>query len=505
MRRKCQLTLPINLEKIIATDDEVFTLEEICEELDFSALERKFRKSIYNPITMFKIIVYAYMCGVYSSREIEKACRRDINFMWLLDDMPVPDHNTIARFRKAIFEETKELFYQLVALLHEKKEIGFTNVFIDGTKIEANANKYTFVWKENTKRYNVQNEEKIADFIIDYNQRYKKNLKKIETVKNHLEKDIEKYDIVLVSGKGKHKTQLQRDYEKVNELLKSREKYAEQFLTFAGRSNYSKTDTDATFMHMKEDHMKNGQLKPGYNIQIAVDSEYIVNTGTFSNRADTLTLIPFLKDTNEKVHKYKEIVADAGYESEENYVFLNKEGQISFIKPLNYEQLKKKQSKYHHSNFQYIVEKDIFICPEGNEMTFEYLKNVKSASGYVSEKKVFKTDQCLNCPNRENCTTAKDGRRNIEYSPLLEKYRKTSLANITSKHGTELRVNRSIQVEGAFGVLKQDYHFRRFLTRGKENVSTEMLLLCFAYDVNKYNHKQRDKRTQTYLFKLDAA
>ena len=504
MSRKCQLTLPINLEKIIATDDEVFTLEEICEELDFSELERKFRKSIYNPITIFKIIVYGYMCGIYSSRGIEKACRRDINFMWLLDDMPVPDHNTIARFRNIIFEETKELFYQLVALLHKKKEISFSNVFIDGTKIEANANKYTFVWKENTKRYNKNNEKKIVDFVADYNNRYKKRLKKIETVKKHLEKNIEKYGVEFVSGKGKHKTQLQRDFEKAKELLEAREKYALQFATFKGRSNFSKTDTDATFMHMKEDHMKNGQLKPGYNIQIAVDSEYIVNTGTFSNRADTLTLIPFVKDTDEKVHKYKEIVADAGYESEENYVFLNKEGQTSFIKPLNYEQLKKKQSKYHHSNFQYIAEKDIFICPEGNEMTFKYLKNVKSASGYISEKRVFKTNQCQNCPNRDKCTTSETG-RSIEYSPLLEKYRKQSLENITSEHGIELRVNRSIQVEGAFGVLKQDYHFRRFLTRGKENVSTEMLLLCFAFNVNKYNHKQRDKRTQTYLFKIEAA
>ena len=95
--------------------------------------------------------------------------------------------------------------------------------------------------------------------------------------------------------------------------------------------------------------------------------------------------------------------------------------------------------------------------------------------------------------------------KDIDTKALLEKYRKQSLENITSEHGIELRVNRSIQVEGAFGVLKQDYHFRRFLTRGKENVSTEMLLLCFAFNVNKYNHKQRDKRTQTYLFKIEAA
>ncbi|MBQ6381867.1 MAG: transposase [Clostridia bacterium] len=137
-------------------------------------------------------------------------------------------------------------------------------------------------------------------------------------------------------------------------------------------------------------------------------------------------------------------------------------------------------------------------------MTFHNLKNTTSASGYISEKRVFKTAQCQNCPNKDKCTTSETG-RSVEYSPLLEKYRKISLENITNEHGIMLRLNRSIQVEGAFGVLKQDYRFRRFLTRGEENVTTEMFLLCFAMNVNKYNHKQRDKRTQTYLFKQEVA
>ena len=127
-------------------------------------------------------------------------------------------------------------------------------------------------------------------------------------------------------------------------------------------------------------------------------------------------------------------------------------------------------------------------------MTFHNLKNTTSANGYISEKRVFKTAQCQNCPNKDKCTTSETG-RSVEYS----------LENITSEHGIMLRLNRSIQVEGAFGVLKQDYRFRRFLTRGEENVTTEMFLLCFALNVNKYNHKQRDKRTQTYLFKQEVA
>lgn len=424
--------------------------------------------------------------------------------MWLLDGMPVPDHNTIARFRKAIVEETQELFYQVIDVLHSKSEISYSNVFIDGTKIEANANRYSFVWKSSTEKYNQNNEEKLAAFLSDYNTRYKRHFKKISTVKKHIEKDIDKYGVVFVSGRGKRKTQLQRDYETLMSLLENRQKYQKQISTFADRNSFSKIDNDATFMRMKEDHMRNGQLKAGYNIQIAVDSEYIVNAGVFSDRTDVNTLIPFLKDTTENVHKYKNIVADAGCESEENYVYLNKQNQSSYIKPQNYEQLKKKQSKYSRYNFNYIPEKDIFVCPEGNEMYPTKTKTSKSATGYKSEKTIYTTDKCSTCPNRAKCTKSKDGRQ-IQRSKIFEEYRQQSLTNITTEKGILLRMNRSIQVEGAFGVLKQDYNFRRFFTRGKDNVTTEIFLLCLAFNINKYNHKQRNKRTQTYLFKKDQA
>ena len=267
------------------------------------------------------MFIYGYICGIFSSRPIETACRRDINFMWLLDGMPVPDHNTIARFKKEAKEEIQELFYQTVAFLHNKDEISYANVFIDGTKIEANANKYSFVWKGIIEKFNRSNEEKIAAFRLDYNTRYKKHFKKISTIKKHIEQDIDEQGVVLVSGKGKHKTQLQRDYEMLLSLLAKRKQYQKDLATFGDRKSFSKTDEDATFMHMKEDHMKNGQLKAGYNVQIAVDSEYIVNVGVFSDRTDVNTLIPFLKSTSKNVFNYQKIVADAGYESEENYVY----------------------------------------------------------------------------------------------------------------------------------------------------------------------------------------
>ena len=251
---------------------------------------------------------------------------------------------------------------------------------------------------------------------------------------------------------------------------------------------------------MKEDHMKNGQLKAGYNVQIGVDSEYIVNMGIFSERSDQLTLIPFLEDTKSKVGKYKEIVADAGYESEENYVYLNKQQQDSYIKPSNYEASKKKiKNKYATQNFIYNTDEDTYLCPENQILKPVEIKKSKSKSGYVSEKTIYSCKECENCPYRTLCTQSQTGRR-IQRATIFTKFRNESLKNITTEKGILLRMNRSIQVEGAFGVLKQDYGFRRFLTRGNENVKIEMLLLCFAFNINKLHKKTIKKRRNTHLF-----
>ena len=235
-------------------------------------------------------------------------------------------------------------------------------------------------------------------------------------------------------------------------------------------------------------------------MQIGVDSEYIVNMGIFSERSDQLTLIPFLEDTKSKVGKYKEIVADAGYESEENYVYLNKQQQDSYIKPSNYEASKKKiKNKYATQNFIYNTDEDTYLCPENQILKPVEIKKSKSKSGYVSEKTIYSCKECENCPYRTLCTQSQTGRR-IQRATIFTKFRNESLKNITTEKGILLRMNRSIQVEGAFGVLKQDYGFRRFLTRGNENVKIEMLLLCFAFNINKLHKKTIKKRRNTHLF-----
>lgn len=506
MSRRNQLVIPLNLEKIVEVSASVRTLDEICESLDYTKLynvyQRKTATGKADPVSLFKVLVYGYMTGRYSSRKIEEACKTDINFMWLLNEAEAPDHNTINRFRKGrVNEAVEDLFSQLVNKLKNMGEIECKNLFVDGTKIEANANRYSFVWRKTVEKNSEKLEVKIKTLLEDLNERYIREISDIYEAFDFLLKQKEKYNIEFVRGKGKRKTQLQRDFEAVKDSKEKLEKYTEYNSLFAGRNSFSKTDTDATFMHMKEDHMRNGQLKPGYNVQIGVDSEYIVNVGLFSERSDQLTLIPFLKDTEEKTGiRHKEIVADAGYESEENYVYLNKHNQDSYIKPSNYETSKKRKKKpYSTDSFNYNAETDTYTCPENHELKPLYIRNSKTKSGYISEKTIYGTCACDNCPNKKICTKSEKG-RTLQRAKLFADFRNKSRENITTPKGIKLRMNRSIQVEGAFGVLKQDYGFRRFLTRGVENVKVEMLLLCFSFNINKLHNKTVKNRRRTYLF-----
>lgn len=160
-----QIVLPINLEIIIPEDDSVKLLYEVTEGLNYSRLYRTYsiigRNPAIEPKTLFRILVYGYMEGIYSSRKLEKACRRDINFKWLLQGQLPPEHNTISRFRSSrISDCIEDLFSQMVLKLKEYNEIKFENLFVDGTKIEANANRYTFVWKKAVDKFEARLQEK---------------------------------------------------------------------------------------------------------------------------------------------------------------------------------------------------------------------------------------------------------------------------------------------------------------------------------------------------------
>ena len=316
---------------------------------------------------------------------------------------------------------------------------------------------------------------------------------------------------MFVSGKGKHKTQEQRDWERLEDLRERWEKYAEALeIMGEDRNSYSKTDPDATFMRMKDDHMRNGQLKPGYNVQIAVNSEYITGIEVFSNRTDYGTLEPFLNQLKKQHRKkYKKVTADAGYESLDNYLYLEENGQLSFIKPQNHDQVKTKKFRSQigrMENMAYDEETDTYTCAMGKTLSLYRESNDKYSKHDVTVSH-YRCEDCFGCPRRSECCKAKDENKpkEIRVRKQYKAKRAISEANITTEEGIYLRICRSIQVEGAFGLLKNDFGFRRFLTRGKRNVRTELFILALGFNLKKLWKKREANRLQTHLSTLNTA
>ena len=521
-----QLKLPLNIETIIPEYDSVRLLSQFVEAMDLTDLYSTYERiNSVSPRTLLKIVLYSYMNGDYSSRSMELNCKRDINFMFLLEGAPVPDHATFARFRSIHFAPcAKRILAEMSNALFDLGEISGETIFIDGTKIEAAANKYTFVWKKAVTKNQTKLLMKLADFVAQCEQIYDLKIVYGNTIKmKHVKKLRKKLyalkqseKVVFVHGIGKRKTPLQKSIETLEDYLSRLKKYNQQIHLCGGRNSYSKTDHDATFMRMKEDAMGNGQLKPAYNLQHGVDAEYITWLTTGPQPTDTTTLIPFLKDAEEHLKfKYKNITADAGYESEENYVFLDANGQHSYIKPANYEISKTR--KYRNDigkieNMEYGAESDIYICRNGKRLTADHVRHSKSKTGYVSEKTIYKCEDCSGCSYKSECikgnhckTPLEERTKTLQVSKIFLKYRQEDLERILSDEGIVYRMNRSIQAEGSFGDLKQDMQFRRYVSRGTSNVLAESILLAMAKNINKLHNKIQKGRTGSHLFPVKSA
>lgn len=521
-----QLKLPLELDAVIPENDSVRLLSQFVEEMDLTDLYSTYERiNTLSPRTLLKIVLYSYMNGDYSSRSMELNCKRDINFMFLLEGQKAPDHATFARFRSIHFAPcSKRILAEVSNLLFDMGEISGETIFIDGTKIEANANKYTFVWKKAVTKNQAKLLIKIADFVAECEQLYDikivyKDVVKIKHVKK-LRKKLyalkESEGITFVHGIGKRKTPLQKSIETLEEYLAKLKDYTKKIHICGNRNSCSKTDNDATFMRLKEDAMGNGQLKPAFNLQHGVDSEYVTWLTIGPQPTDTTTLIPFLKDAQQHLKfKYKNVTADAGYESEENYLFLEKNGQVAFIKPANYEISKTRKYKNDIGkidNMNYDEESDTYVCKNNKRLIVDYIKKGKSKTGYISEKTVYKCENCCECPYKSecikgnNCNTPLEDRTKTLYvaKTFIEK-RKEDLERIISDEGTLYRMNRSIQAEGSFGDIKQDMKFRRYLSRGTANVLAESTLLAIARNINKLHNKIQNGRTGTHLFPLKSA
>jgi transposase len=477
-------------------NDPVRVVDHIIESLDLTTLLSQYSKvgnSAYHPRLMLKMLIYAYLRNIYSSRRIEEFGGNDIRFLWL-NGMSCPDHNTINRFRSGRLKGVlKEVFASIVKFLVQEGLVSLETAYTDGTKIEANANRYTFVWgKSITTRIG-----KIAEQINelwDYAESVTKQELRDTTPMTYQEVTPEKVEqaVAMIESALEGVDTDKKVREKLKRVKKAwpeqLHRYEQQGAILGERNSYSKTDPDATFMRMKEDYMKNGQLKPGYNLQISTHDQYILNYSLHQTTADTTTYASHMDAFNQLYGQYPKIsVADAGYGSEENYLYAQDKAMDTYIK-YNYfhkEQAKQwKNDPFKSSNLYYNPDKDCLYCPMGQEMKKVYETKSKTATGFVQTTSVYQAQRCQGCPLRGLCHQSK-GNRKIQLNHRLRKLKERERDKLMSEEGLKHRSKRPCDVEAVFGNLKNNKGFKRFMLRGMEKVEIEVGLLAIAHNIAK--------------------
>ena len=542
-------------ELSLPNDDPVYTLKKVMEELDFTKLlaqySNKGRKG-YNPIMKYAVLTYANMRGIKSVDRVVELCERDLAFIWLTQGEK-PQRDAFYDFidKKLTSDILDDLNYQFMRRLKKEGLITLEALYIDGTKIEANANRYTFVWRGTLNyhlaglldsidtiytRYNefinengygqkydlgnvqmfiVEGMDKVREVIEKNRKRKLTKHKKISNntiieidncsplellkLQNNLALIADGEEISFAYGKRQKKSDLQLLYEDIEECGSRLMKYKECFeIMGKDRNSYSKTDLEATFMRMKEDHMLNGQLKPAYNVQIAVENYFIVHGYVSNDRTDYNTLIPVLNKHREAFGKIlKEVTADSGYCSEKNLLYLKEHEIDSYIKLQDHEKRKTRAykediSKYYNMTCQIFEDEHYYICHDGRELR-HIGTEIKKQEGYTQTYEVYGCSDCSGCEHKAKCLYKYNADKNADRNKIMkineqwEELKEASHANIESEKGILNRQIRSIQTEGHFGDIKENENFRKSNYRSSAKVYKEFMLFAIGRNINKYH------------------
>lgn len=489
------MLLPPSLEELIDDNHPVRVVNQVIDRIDLEPLLKKFKgggTSSYHPKMLLKVLVFSYLNNVYSSRRMEALVKESIPFMWLAG-MNKPDHNTINRFRSDKLKDVlKQVFKQIVLLLAEAGLVDLKELYLDGTKIEANANRYTFVWGNSIKT-NKERIRKQLNELWDYAQSIAaeelQDTSPVEFNEINPEKvsqTIEKIDEALKGKTVDKKVKQKLGYAR-RKWSQSLEKYQQQEQTLKGRKSYSKTDTDATFMRMKDDYMQNGQLKPGYNWQISTNNQIITNYSIHPNPTDTTTLVQHIEQHKELYGQSPEVLtADAGYGSQENYEYLETNKIEAYVK-YNYfhkEQRQKQDNPFNSDNFYHNPDKDCYYCPMGQQMLLVGQRKRITDNGFVQHYKIYQAQNCSGCPLRGLCHNSK-GNRQIQINHRLKQLKAKAREKLLSEQGIYHRKKRPADVEAVFGIIKGNHGFKRFLLKGKPKVEIEAGLIAIAHNLRK--------------------
>ena len=505
-RQDQSMLLPPSLEDLIPAEHLVRVVNSAVEQIDLESLIKTYKgggRSAYDPKMMLKVLVYSYIMKVYSSRRIAKALREDVNFMWI-SGMNKPDFRTINNFRSGRLKESiDKVFTSMLMFLLDNKFVKLENYFVDGTKIDANANKFTYVWASNTERYKAATVQKIKDLLKEINRINEEENKqygnhdleetgdgadqitseKLKEQVNRLNEIIKNIGDKEPEKKNKKKlTQAVKTIQK--RYIPKLVKYEQQEITLDGRGSYSKTDKDATFFMNKAD-----QLLPGYNVIIGTENQIILNYNIYRKASESDNFINHIEDFKNRSNRYPlRAVGDGAYGTEENYTYLDKKGIEIYLK---YGEFNKEQSDnfsdkpFHKSHFEYDEKKDEYKCPNGKKLEFVEEADIQTKTGYVQTIRKYKGLDCKLCELYDLCCKSKEQPRTIQTSVQLEEYKKQARENLLSSLGRELRNSRSTDVETVFADIKYNQGYRRFNLIGLDKVKVEFGLLSMAHNFKK--------------------
>ena len=496
------ILFPQRIDENIAEDDPVRLVDGLIDQLDLTSFHKLYKeagRSPFHPRMMLKAVVYGYMNNVYSCRKIEERLLRDVHFIWLAG-YEKPDYITINRFRNRVKKEINAVFTQVVLLLAERGFVSLDVEYIDGTKIESKANRYTFVWRKTVEKNRARLLEKIKVLLEQIDdaiaQDNASEQEKVEFTPELLHSMARELNAALAEKAApttkEEKKELRAKKKQVKDLQEKADKLAEyegHLERLGNRNSYSKTDPDATFMRLKEDAMNNGQTKPAYNLQIGTENQFITDFMLFPNPTDTLTMIPFFSSYSSRYDRLpKEGCADAGYGSEENYSFMEANAIEAFVKYNYFHKEQKKAFKddiFRIENLYYNKEGDHFVCPMGQHMERVGTCYGKTDSGYRTQIGVYRAKNCEGCPLRWGCYKSREPARTIKANHRLMEYKQQARERLTSEKGLKHRSNRPIEPEAVFGQMKYDMQYKRFRHFGKDKVTMDFAFFATAFNIKK--------------------
>ena len=503
--------LPVYIADILDICDPVLTFDQIMEEIKIEQYLKPdsntwhLGRPRFNRVNMLKTVLFGFMdMGYASLRDLERQCKVNIRYMYLMD-YAQPSYRAFSYFiNEEIEGSMEEIFKAVMEYIIQEDHVDLQHLYIDGSKFEANANKYTWVWKKSTEKSRYRLYAKINRELEAINEELAGIGFKVETnteyTPDSLEQILNQYSFVtkvdpaaFKHGKGQRKTSTQRHYETLTSYLRKLKQYVRQIeICGPDRNSYSKTDPGATFMRVKKDYMGNDQLLPAYNIQIGVADEYIVVADVYQHRSDMDCFVPLMEKFQKSYGFFpKYPVADAGYGSYNNYLFCEENGMEKYMKFTMYKK-ETTDKKYHEDpfravNFKRDPDGDL-ICPNGKKFVFAYRKPVKG-NLYGRQEEIYKCEDCSGCPYADQCKKS-ERERTICLNEELTSFHQEVLDNLESIQGSLLRMNRSIQAEGSFGIMKYDRWYKRIVRKGLKWVKLELLLVSLGQNLYKYHNRK---------------